>query len=250
MPRYLDRPNADLIDADERVVLPYGMTAKGIVTAVNDLYAYLNALNAASIQHGYDRLEDIMLAAGFSGLLSELTVRAVARQHEHAVPGVTKNQYSNGRPDLVPRAVYPSDAVLRGTEGVEVKVSGNASSWQGHNPETGWIALIQILVDRTTQPVYDREPTTVERVLVANLNDADWTFSGRSETSRRTATASINKMGRDKLTAGIVYQRGRAAGCGPRASTSCGARLNRFDLAVHPSDRIARLEVRAHRRCP
>lgn len=183
-----------------------------MLAAINDLYAYLHALNRASIEHGYDRLEDIMLPAGFSGLMSELVVRAIARQHAHAAPGVAKNQYPNGRPDLVPRALYAGDAVHRGTEGVEVKVSGHASSWQGHNPETGWILVVHVEVDRVSQPVYDRSPTTVERVLIARLDEADWTFSGRSETSRRTPTASINRLGRAKLQAGAVFQRGRHTG--------------------------------------
>lgn len=215
MPRYLDRPAADPADADAAIALPYGMNSERIVAAINDLYAYLHALNRASIDHGYDRLEDIMLPAGFSGLLSELLVRAIAREHAHAVPGVTQNQRPGGRPDLVPRAHYPADSVLRGDEGVEVKTSGNASSWQGHNPETGWVLVVQVKIDRVTSPVYDRAPTVVERVLLANLDASDWTYSGRSATSRRTPTASINKAGREKLGAGVIYQRERSRGPGP-----------------------------------
>lgn len=187
------------------------------MSAINDLYAYLHALNRASIEHGYDRLEDIMLPAGFSGLLSELFVRAVAKQHAHAVPGVTRNQRAGGRPDLVPRAHYPGDAIHRGDEGIEVKASGHATSWQGHNPETGWLMVVQIAIDRETAPVYDRAPTIVERLLIAKLVDADWTYSGRGEASRRTPTASINKQGREKLAAGAVYQRGRSRGETPPA---------------------------------
>lgn len=151
-----------------------------------------------------------MLPAGFSGLLSELFVRAVAKQHSHAVPGVTRNQRPGGRPDLVPRAHYPGDAVHRGDEGIEVKASGHATSWQGHNPETGWLMVVQIAIDRETAPVYDRAPTIVERLLIAKLVDTDWTYSGRGEASRRTPTASINRQGREKLAAGAVYQRGRS----------------------------------------
>jgi hypothetical protein len=55
------------------------MTAAGIVKALNDMYAYLHALNRASIEHGYDRLEDLMQPAGFSGLLSNVFVRSIAR---------------------------------------------------------------------------------------------------------------------------------------------------------------------------
>ncbi|MDA8204087.1 MAG: hypothetical protein M0Z49_15285 [Chloroflexi bacterium] len=214
-PRYLERPIADAADLDLAVTLPYGMTAAGILAAITDIYAYIHAVNAASIEHRYDRLEDLMLPASFSGLISELVVRAVARENATGVPGVTRNLRPGGRPDIIPRAMYPGDAVLHGPEGVEVKTSKSATSWQGHSPETGWLMVVQIAVDRTTAPVYDRVPTTVERVLLAELVEADWTYSGRREGSRRTPTASINPAGRAKLAAGIVYQRGRSVGATP-----------------------------------
>ncbi len=207
MPRYIERPLADISDANADVALPYGMHAPGIVAAINDIYGYLYALNKASIDHGYERLEEIMLPASYSGLLSELFVRSVSRHLSNAVPGVTRNLKPGGRPDLIPRAMYQGDAVHLGDEGVEVKVSRSASSWQGHNAETGWIMVIQISVDRETQPVYERAPTHVERVLVGHLSTADWSFSGRGLTSRRTPTASITKSGRDKLLNGLVYRR-------------------------------------------
>lgn len=214
-PRYLERPIADPNDLDLTVALPYGMTAAGVLAAISDIYAYIQAVNAASIEHRYDRLEDLMLPASFSGLISELVVRAVARENATGVPGVTRNLRPGGRPDIIPRAAYAGDAVLHGDQGVEVKTSTSATSWQGHSPETGWLMVVQIGVDRVTTPVYDRAPTTVERVLIAELVEADWTYSGRREGSRRTPTASINPAGRAKLAAGVVYQRGRSAGITP-----------------------------------
>lgn len=187
--------------------MPYGMHADGVVGAINELYAYLYALNRTSVDHGYDRLEDLMQPAGFSGLLSNLVVQALAKHFNNANPGLAANQRKNGRPDLVPRAHYPDDAVLRGDEGVEVKVSRQPSGWQGHNPESGWIMIVQISVDLETQPIYDRAPTIVEAVYIGHLDESDWTFSGRSTTSRRTPTASINRQGVQKLQQGLVYSR-------------------------------------------
>jgi len=43
-------------------------------------------------------------------------------------------------------------------------------------------------------------------VLAARLEETDWNFSGRSETSRRTITASINQDGMTKLRANPVYR--------------------------------------------
>jgi len=219
MPRWTDRALAKPSDLDHSVVMPYGMHAPGILSAIEDLYSYLQAINQSSVAHGYERLEEIMLPAGFSGLMSELSVRAVSHALNTATPGVTRNMRSGGRPDLIPRAMYPNDAVHRGEQGVEVKCSTSESSWQGHNPETGWIMVIQLTVDRATSPNYDRSPTIVERVLLAQLEEKDWAYSGRGEGSRRTPTASITRAGRDKLGAGAVYQRGRALGVPPAPIT-------------------------------
>lgn len=51
-------------------------------------------------------------------------------------------------------------------------------------------------------------PFRFEAVFGAQLALADWRFSGRSATSRRTITASISCSGYDKLTANWIYQRG------------------------------------------
>ena len=183
------------------------MTTDGIVSAVNELYAYLHALNTASVEYGYGRLEDFMQPAGFSGLLSNVFVRAVTKSAETATPGLALNRFPNGRPDIVPRAVYSGDSVKNGHEGVEVKASRARSRWQGHNAETGWIMIAQLNVDTKTEPLYNRTPTHVERVLIANLDAEDWSFSGRRAGSRRTPTASINQRGLEKLEAGVVYAR-------------------------------------------
>lgn len=181
------------------------MTAAGVVAAVSDVYSYLHALNASSVEYGYGRLEDIMQPAGFSGLMSNVFVRALAREFSNATPGLAMNQHGNGRPDLVPRAVYEDDYILHGTEGVEVKASRATSGWQGHNAEAGWLMIVQFDIDIVTTPVYDRAPTTITRVMLAHLDADDWNVSGRSETSRRTPTASINQSGKEKLWSGIVY---------------------------------------------
>lgn len=208
-PKYLIRPEAKIEEADATIVLPYGLTAAAVVAAVNRVYSYLHAVNSASVMHGYPRLEDIIQPASFSGLLSESVCQSFVQATATATPGLVRNLKPNGRPDLVPRGKFAGDSILHGDDGVEVKVSRHASSWQGHNVEDGWLMGVLISVDIETVPVYDRMPTIVERVMIAKLEEADWSFSGRSATSRRTPTASIRKSGRDKLEGGMVYQRGR-----------------------------------------
>lgn len=209
-PRYLIRPEASIEDADASIALPYGLTAAHVVAAVNRVYSYLHAVNSASVMHGYPRLEDIIQPASFSGLLSESVCQSFVQATATATPGLVRNVYPNGRPDLVPRGRYERDSILHGDEGMEVKVSRYATSWQGHNVEEGWLLGVLIAVDLTTVPVYERAATTVDRVMIAKLLEDDWSFSGRNAGSRRTPTASIKPSGRVKLTAGMVYERGRA----------------------------------------
>lgn len=208
-PSYLQRESAAPEDVDPSIGMPYGMHAAGLIGAINDVYAYLHAINVAGVDHGYGRLEELMQPAGFSGLLSQSFMAAVAKAFASESPGLTLNQYSNGRPDLVPRAHYPGDAVKNGDEGVELKTSRSKSGWQGHNPEGGWLMVFQIAVDTKTVPIYDRDPTRVDRVLIAKLKESDWNFSGRSAGSRRTPTASVNQAGLAKLERGDVYVRAR-----------------------------------------
>lgn len=203
------------------VPLPYGLTPTAVLGAVNDIHAYLHAINEASIGYGYPRLEELLQPAAFSGLISGLAVESMAKQTERegAHPGLRSNRYHNGRPDLVPHGVYPGNAVQHGTEGIEVKASRSTRGWQGHNIEVGVLMVVQFSTDVTTEPIYDRAPTAIERVMVAPLDETDWKFSGRSETSRRTPTASVNVTGYAKMAAGAVYERGRSEGHPPPLET-------------------------------
>ena len=49
-------------------------------------------------------------------------------------------------------------------------------------------------------------PFRFTKVVGAQLKKSDWTFSGRSETSRRTITASVNRSGFEKMEANWIYR--------------------------------------------
>jgi hypothetical protein len=201
MPRFIDRPNLHPKGFNQTVKLPYGLRVAEVRAAVEDIYDFLHNVNRFLTERGWERLEETLLAATFSGVLSEMVVQSTSKQSASMI----KNQHHNGRPDLVPRGLFPQDAALRGDEGVEVKASRYASGWQGHNIESGWIMVCQYKVDLETGPIEDRDPTTFVRVLVAQLDEEDWSFSGRREGSRRTATASILRSGTEKLLANPLY---------------------------------------------
>lgn len=202
VPRYTERPPLHPRGFDFGVDLPYDLRVAEIRAGMDAFYDFVHAANSFMSNQGWNRLEETLSAATFSTLVSELVVQSVSAQSA----AVIANQHHNGRPDLVPRGHYPEDRAQRGTEGVEVKASRNTSGWQGHNAETGWIMIFQYVVDATTLPVEERAPTRFVRVLCANLEESDWSFSGRSPTSRRTITASILQSGLVKLTRRPLYQ--------------------------------------------
>lgn len=201
MAEYIDRPNLHPRGFNRDVQLPYGLRIAEVRAALEDIYDFLHNVNRFLTGKGWDRLEETLLAATFSGVISEMAVQSTSKQSATLI----RNGYHNGRPDLLPRDQYPDNAALQATEGVEVKASRNDGGWQGHNVENGWIMVYQYLVDVETEPIEEREPTTFVRVLIAQLDDDDWSFSGRSETSRRTPTASILRSGKEKLLANPIY---------------------------------------------
>lgn len=201
MARYTDRPNLHPRGFNQNAHVPYGLRTAEIRAAIEDIYDFLHNVNRFLTERGWDRLEETLLAATFSGVISEMVVQSTSKQSGSLI----KNQYPNGRPDLLPSGQYPNDAMLQASEEIEVKASRNRSSWQGHNVESGWIMVFQYTVDVAAQPVESREPTKLVRVLLAQLSEEDWSFSGRGETSRRTPTASILRSGTEKLLGNAVY---------------------------------------------
>ena len=50
------------------------------------------------------------------------------------------------------------------------------------------------------------KPFQFIKVVGAKLEVADWKFSGRSETSRRTPTAIVKRSGYEKMEANWIYR--------------------------------------------
>jgi len=119
---------------------------------------------------------------------------------------LTKNTKVGGYPDLISVGKYPNNSVLRG-EGIEVKASKQKGGWQGHNPEEGWFMVFRYKIDNEILPVKNREPTEIIEVYAAKLLEEDWSFSGKSRTSRRTGTASIIGSGMKKLRSNWIYKK-------------------------------------------
>ena len=123
-------------------------------------------------------------------------------------PQLSKNQYHNGHPDLIPSGMFPKNAVQYSNEGIEIKASRYLNGWQGHNPEETWLMVFVFDSNRPSDTVKNIQPKPFRfiKVVGAMLDKNDWSFSGRSEVSRRTITASVTKSGYQKMMANWIYQ--------------------------------------------
>jgi hypothetical protein len=185
-------------------VIPYGCSTDHIKAAMREFVDFLGFLNGQLNSKGLRRFESMVMPASFSGIVGEFLASAIPKY----CPTLAKNTFHNGHPDLLPKGRYPKDALQHGTEGIEVKASRYKSGWQGHNPEECWLMVFVFESDRpvdTTSGLAPR-PFRFKSVLLGQLTKADWSYSGRSETSRRTITASVTRSGFGKMNQNWIYR--------------------------------------------
>lgn len=185
-------------------VLPYGLMPEHVHRAMGDFIDFLGFINQQLLTKGILRLESFLMPANFSSMVGEFLNISIPK---HCLT-LVKNQYHNGHPDLVPKGMFPDDAVQYALDGIEVKGSRHAAGWQGHNPESVWLVVFHF--DSNTPNDKRRhiapKPFRFMGVYAAQLSKEDWAFSGRSATSRRTITASVTRSGAEKMKANWVYR--------------------------------------------
>jgi hypothetical protein len=121
---------------------------------------------------------------------------------------LVKNLYHNGHPDLIPVDCFPDNAVQHCDKGIEVKGSRYLKGWQGHNPEDIWLMVFVFDSNRPADELKGMPPRPFRflNVLGARLTKQDWLFAGRSDTSRRTITASVLPTGYKKMMRNWIYR--------------------------------------------
>jgi len=184
--------------------IPYGCSVKDIQGGMEEFVDFLTFLNKQLVSKKMDRLESFLMPANFSSMVGEFMAAGISRQSST----ITKNNYHNGHPDLVPVGRFPDNAVQHSTEGVEIKSSRYHRGWQGHNAEDVWL-MVFVFDSNTAADTHkgiSDKPFRFLGVYGAQLKKSDWTFSGRSKTSRRTITASINGSGYAKMTKNWIYK--------------------------------------------
>src|SRR4051812_8829101 len=118
VPRFIERAGTDRAGLKTGVTLPYHLQPNDFLRTVEDIHDLLHDVNSLLHGRGYDRMEELLDPAGYSGFVSRTIVDRIDRLSRALV----RNEYHNGYPDLLPRGVYPNDAVQHGTSGgLEVK---------------------------------------------------------------------------------------------------------------------------------
>jgi hypothetical protein len=180
--------------------IPYGVKPAHIYSAMTDFLEFLGVINQQLNTKRLSRLETILMPANFSSMVGEFMSVALPKY----CTTIVKNKYHNGHPDLIPAGVFDGDAILHADKGIEIKASRYLRGWQGHNPEQIW--LLVFVFDSNRPQDVSAKPFRFIKVVGAQLTTNDWSFSGRSATSRRTITASVTESGYEKMMANWIYQ--------------------------------------------
>lgn len=189
---------------NEAAAIPYGLSTEHVRLAMQEFLDFLGFLNSQLNTKSIARFEVMLMPANFSSLVGEFMKASIPKYCRTVVA----NGYHNGHPDLLPAGQFPNDMAQHVTEGIEIKGSRYASGWQGHNPEDAWLMVFVFDANRGVDGPKGIEPRPFRflKVVGAQLEKSDWLFSGRSETSRRTITASVTRTGLAKMEANWIYR--------------------------------------------
>ncbi len=184
--------------------VPFGVKPSHIRRAMQDFLDFLGFINTQLNTKKLERLEAFLMPANFSSMVGEFMNAAIPKYCKTVV----RNKYHNGHPDILPKGRFSGDSILHGSEGIEVKGSRHTSGWQGHNPENVWLMVFVFDSNTSRDAQLGLEPKSFRfvKVVGAMLEKEDWSFSGRSGTSRRTITASVRRRGAEKMEANWIYR--------------------------------------------
>lgn len=186
-----------------KALIPFGVTTDHVCSAMEDFIEFLTVIDTQLQTKKMSNLENTMMQANFSSIVSEFMATRIPRHCK----AVVKNRYHNGHPDILPAGKYPNDAAQHaGTDGIEVKASRRRQGWQGHNVENVWLMVFVFQTGREGPRVMAGQAFKFLLVAGALLSKRDWHFAGRSGESRRTITASVTGKGYEKMMANWIYK--------------------------------------------
>lgn len=184
--------------------LPYGLEPQHILSAMEEFSSFLRFVDEQLLTKNIPRLEEMLMPANFSSVVGEFMSTNIPKYCK----SVAKNQFHNGHPDIIPAQVFKDDMCQYSEEGIEIKASRYLKGWQGHNPESVFLIVFVFDSNRPVDSVKNipAKPFRFLEVMGAKIEKSDWHYSGRSETSRRTITASVTSTGYQKMSANWIYR--------------------------------------------
>lgn len=199
MAKERNRPDPAHFNPNAR--LPFELRLEDFELGMQDVYDFFHDVNAALVERGLRRLDDMLRPAIMSGLLSDLLTSSLAK-HSRTL---TENRYHNGHPDLLVRGVYSGDAVKAGKDGVEVKATRKAGgAVDTHGARDQWMCVFVYEVDNASEPARDRQPMAFREVYLGHVKRADFRRNARGELGTRTAT--LHAKGIEKLRRNWIYK--------------------------------------------
>lgn len=187
--------------------LPYGVTPGEVAGAIREFYDFYGDLNEFLLAEDHGRLETVLRA---NNALSDFVGNVATEELANVSDALIVNQKPDGFPDLLPleNDEYAAEdyGIHHGDEGIETKCSKSNGGWQAHNNESAWFIVFRYTRGDPEEAIEDMEPIRFVQVLAANLNEDDWSHSGRSDESRRTITSSIVGSGMHKLRSNPIYE--------------------------------------------
>jgi len=190
---------------NEKAIIPYGCNSSHIKNAMLEFLDFLGFINTQLGTRDLPRLEAFLMPANFSSMVGEFMVSSIPKY----CTAIVKNSYHNGHPDMIPAGMFPNNSIQHADKGIEIKGSRHISGWQGHNPEDTWLMVFCFDSNTSRDSSLGIQPKPFEfiKVIGAQLTKDDWNYSGRSATSRRTITASVNQSGFAKMEANWIYKK-------------------------------------------
>jgi hypothetical protein len=171
---------------------------------MQEFCAFLGFINQQLRSRELPRLESFLMPANFSSIVGEFMAMTIPKH----CPTIARNRYHNGHPDLLPVGMFANNAAQHAAQGIEVKASRYRKGWQGHNAEDVWLMVFVFDSNRPRDDASGIRPKPFQFVAAAGaqLVRDDWQFSGRSDSSRRTITASVKPSGYAKMMANWIYR--------------------------------------------
>ena len=198
-----ERPRIEHFNSNAKI--PFGVSVEHVFLAMVDFTDFLRTVDSELVRNRMSRLEEMLMPANFSSMVGEFITSDLPKH----CPTVAKNAYHNGHPDLLPAGKYPRNCAQHvGADGIEVKASRYQRGWQGHNAEDVWLMVFVFEGGRPSDAQTGKAMTRFRFLAVygAKLEKSDWQFSGRSQTSRRTITATVMPSGFAKMTDNWIYK--------------------------------------------